>query len=136
MEINWPLEVIIPGVPLSLAARAESRELWKERIRSAARPLLPEGHFASDAPVQVIIFYFSDTIVRFDVDNIVKPIFDAIKQFLIVDDRQVEKLVVQKFEPERLFSFTNPSEVLADAIEAQGPRMYLLVDASEPGEIS
>lgn len=105
VEIEWPLEVIVPGTPLSLAASARSIDAWQERIRDATRPLLPENHFLAQGPVQITIYFFADAPVRFDIDNIVKPIFDALKQLVFVDDRQVERLLVQKFEPDRLFTF-------------------------------
>jgi len=47
-----------------------------------------------------------------DVDNIVKPILDAMTKFIYVDDQQVERVVVQKFEPDNIFTFSNPSETL------------------------
>ncbi len=35
-----------------------------------------------------------------DIDNIVKPILDALCHHIYMDDRQVQRLVVQKFEPD------------------------------------
>lgn len=136
VEIEWPIEVIVPGTPVSLAASARSISSWRERIRQATLPLLPQNHFLAQGPVQVTIYFFVDAPVRFDIDNIVKPIFDALKSLVFVDDRQVERMVVQKFEPDRLFTFAAPSGVLADAVEADGPRVYLAIRDSEPGEIT
>jgi hypothetical protein len=53
VEIEFPIEFMVPGVPLSLQASAASRENWKERIRIVARQLLPEGHFAAEGPMKV-----------------------------------------------------------------------------------
>jgi hypothetical protein len=122
-------------VPLSLQASTPSREAWKERIRAAAQSELPEGYFAAEGPMKVTIYYFSDTPAGVDIDNIVKPIFDSLSRFIYLDDKQVERLVVQKFEAGRLFTFTLPSPRLAEAIEAEGPRVYLQVDLSVAGEV-
>jgi hypothetical protein len=135
VEIEFPLEFTVPGVPLSLGASAASREDWKERIRIAARPELPEGRFAAGGPLKVTIYYFSDVPVEVDIDNIAKPILDSLNGFIYLDDRQVERLVIQKFEPERLFTFASSSPRLDEAIDAAGPRVYVQIDVSSVGEV-
>lgn len=135
VEIEFPIEVLVPGVPLSLQASATGRGEWKERIRTVVRPELPEGHFAAEGPVKVTIYYFSTEPANVDIDNIVKPIFDSLSGFIYLDNRQVERLVVQKFEPGRLFRFASSSPRLAQAIDAEGPRVYLKVDVSTAGEV-
>src|SRR5262245_26368691 len=135
VEIQFPIEFIVPGVPLSLQASTASKEEWKERIRTAARPLLPEGHFAAQGPMKITIYYFADAPAEVDIDNIVKPIFDSLSRFIYIDDRQVERLIVQKFEPGRFFTFASPSPRLAETIDTAGPRVYLQVDTSTAGEI-
>lgn len=134
-DIEFPVEAVVQGVPVSLQANARSREHWKARIRTAVEPDLPDGHFAAEGPMKVTIYYFSDGPAGVDIDNIVKPIFDALNSFIYVDDRQVERLVVQKFEPGRLFTFSSPSPRLADTIDANGPRVYLQVDVSATGDV-
>lgn len=136
VEIEFPLELMVPGVPLSLQASAASREEWKERIRTAAKEVLPEGHFAAEGPMKVTIYYFTDAPANVDIDNIVKPIFDSLSRFIYLDDNQVERLVVQKFEPGRLFTFTSPSPRLAETIDSDGPRVYLQIDVSTDGEVA
>lgn len=58
--------------------------------------MLPEGHFASEAPISVILYYFPSAPMLGDIDNIVKPILDAMCRHIYLDDRQVERLVIQK----------------------------------------
>jgi crossover junction endodeoxyribonuclease RusA len=135
VEIEFPVEVIVPGVPRSLQATPATKEEWRERIREAARKELPEGHFATQDPIKITIYFFADAPADFDIDNIVKPIFDSLNRFIYIDDKQVERLVVQKFEPERLFRFASPSPKLAEAAGAEGPRVYIEIDESIAGEI-
>ena len=85
--------------------------------------------------MKVAIYYFSDVPVGVDIDNIVKPILDSLSRFIYIDDRQVERLVVQKFEPDRFFTFASSSPGLDEAIDAEGPRVYLCVDVSTVGEV-
>jgi crossover junction endodeoxyribonuclease RusA len=82
VEILWPLEVIVKGTPVSLAGSSQSIKAWRQHIQDAIRPNLPEGHFAAEGPVQVTVYFFAVDPVRFDIDNIVKPIFDAMKQLV------------------------------------------------------
>jgi crossover junction endodeoxyribonuclease RusA len=65
--------------------------------------------------------------------NIVKPILDALGQHIYVDDRQVERVWVQKFEPDNIFQFSAPSVTLAGAIEGDKPLLYVRL-SDDPAE--
>jgi len=104
-----------------LQASGRSRDAWKELIRQAARDALPEGCWLLTEALAVTIFIFPNAIMRGDVDNRVKPILDAMTQCVYSDDELVERVVVQKFEPKRIFPFQDPSERLAEALEADEP---------------
>ncbi len=134
VEIQFPIEFIVRGTPVSLqAARAQSREAWKKRVREASYDALPEGHFSTAAPVSVTLFYFPATEMQGDVDNIVKPILDALSKHIYNDERQVERVWVQKFEPGRIFQFARPSEVLSEALASEKPLLFVRL-GSDPAE--
>ena len=60
-----------------------------------------------------------------DIDNCVKPILDALSNFIYIYDKQVDRIVVQKFEPERPFRINDkPTELLADALAADDPIVH------------
>jgi len=73
----------------------------------------------------VTLFYFPSGTMQGDVDNIVKLTLDAMCRHLFRDDRQVERLVVQKFEPDKIFTFSAPTPVLAAALDAPKPILYV-----------
>lgn len=126
VEIHFPFEFIVEGTPVSLqATRRESIDRWKARIRDVSRPRLPEGHFATDAPLAVTLFYFPAAEMQGDIDNIVKPILDALSRHIYMDDRQVQRIVVQKFEPGRIFEFGSPGATLQDALNRPKPVLYI-----------
>jgi len=126
VEIDFPLEFIVPGTPVSLqATRAKSKEAWKQRVKDASYSVLPDGHFSTDGPVSVTLFYFPDTEMQGDIDNIVKPILDALSRHIYNDDKQVERVWVQKFEPGRIFQFTRPTEVLYEALTGEKPLLFV-----------
>ena len=59
MEIGFPIEFVVDGTPVSSQAkRPEARSEWKERVKTAGRAALPEGHWASRDRIAVTLFYF------------------------------------------------------------------------------
>jgi len=52
-----------------------------------------------------------------DVDNIVKPIMDGLIRIAYLDDNDVERVTVQKFEPQVEWDFASPGEQLAAALD-------------------
>lgn len=70
-----------------------------------------------------------------DVDNIVKLILDGMKPRVYVDDAQVYRVVAQKFEPDEPSEFTNPTESLAAAIDADRPMVYIRIDSRSTQEL-
>ena len=126
MEVVFPFEFTILGTPPSLqSSNPKAKEAWKDNVRASSQPRLPEQHFAYEGAVAVTIFYFPDGPMVGDLDNILKYTLDGLSKHIIIDDGQVERIVVQKFEPDRAYTFENPSEVLLGAIEAERPVMYI-----------
>jgi hypothetical protein len=63
-----------------------------------------------------------------DVDNIMKPIIDALINIAYLDDNDVERVIVQKFEPQTDWVIADPSEQLALALDTDLPVVYVRVD--------
>ena len=126
MEISFPLEFIVNGTAVSFqSASAQSQTEWKDRVKGASLEKLPEGHFAWEGSVSVTMFYFPAEPMQGDIDNIIKLVLDALERHIYMDDRQVERIVVQKFEPPSAFEFGSPSSVLADALSRPKPLLYV-----------
>jgi crossover junction endodeoxyribonuclease RusA len=128
MEPTFPLEFQLEAVPLSLKASSTSRDAWKEQIRAAISEILDPSGWATESPVAVTIFYFPDGPMTGDIDNIVKPILDALMPRIYVNDSQVERVWVQKFESERSFQIDDPTVKLAAAIDTEPPVVYIRID--------
>jgi len=128
LEPAFPLELLLEAVPLSFKASPASRDAWKEQIRVAINTILDPSGWATESPVSVTIFYFPDGPMNGDIDNIVKPILDALMPRIYVNDAQVERVWVQKFESEKSFRIDNPTVKLAAAIDAEPPIVYIRVD--------
>ena len=126
MEIVFPIEFVVDGTPVSSGAkRPETKNEWKERVKAASRMALPEGHWASKGRIAVTLFYFPAEPRSGDVDNIVKLVLDALCKHIYIDDSQVERVLVQKFEPGNMFRFNSPSSGLEMALSRTKPVLYV-----------
>jgi crossover junction endodeoxyribonuclease RusA len=133
VEIEFPIEFLVRGTPVALGSRSESRVAWKERVKSASSSVIPAPHFASEDRIAVTLYYFPAGPMQGDVDNIVKAILDALKLHVFIDDHQVERIVVQKFEPGLVFAFARPTPKLEEALVAKPPILYIRV-SNDPVE--
>lgn len=133
VEIEFPVEFWLPGVPASQQASSLSQASWRARIADAARTRLPEGHFVSGDAIKVTIYHFSADRMEGDLDNIIKPILDSLNRVLYLDDSQIERIVAQRFESGGLLSFDVSSRTLATAVASEGARTYLHFDISSDG---
>jgi crossover junction endodeoxyribonuclease RusA len=128
MEIEFPIEFLVSGTPVSSQSQnSASRAAWKSRVLTAARSIVPQPNFASQKRLAATLYYFPDGPRQGDVDNIVKLVLDALCPNIYLDDSQIERVVVQKFEPGNVFQFSNPSATLLDAITGPKPVLYVRI---------
>ena len=128
MEIALPVEIIVSGTPVSLQGSAKGRERWKGRVEAAARKEREPEDFLITHPLSVTIYVFLDAPLQGDVDNLLKPILDALKGVIFVDDAQVAEIRIRKIEPEMIVGFEDPSPKLINAIEAERPLVYIRIE--------
>lgn len=131
LETLYPLEIFIEGVPVSLQASPRSRERWKREVGDAARKRQQETYelgFLDRRALSVTIYYFPSDPMEGDIDNIVKPIMDSLIAVAYLDDKAVERVVAQKFEPDGGWEFSAPSDQLAAALDKAAPVVYVVVE--------
>jgi len=134
---TFPLEFIVEGTPVSSQTKsAEARDEWKERVKNASKPTLPDSHWATDERIAATLYYFPAEAMEGDVDNIIKFVLDAFKAHIYIDDDQIERVVVQKFEPDKIFQFANPSVTLAEAMSSPKPLLYVRLSNDPTEELS
>lgn len=137
MEPEFPFEFIVIGTPVSFQrANRAARKAWRDQVRSASARTLPEGHFATDQPVAVTMYYFPEDRMVGDIDNIIKLTLDALRQHVYLDDDQVERIVIQKFERDRDFAFTDPSETLVACMAGTKPALYIRISTDLNEELN
>lgn len=133
MEPSLPVELIIHGYPVSHQAKKKgAREEWKQDVyRQAWQQLeeMQEGHFALDQLIVATIFFFPQAVLEPDLDNATKPILDGLTSCAFTDDKLIERLVIQRFEPDRLISIGESSPKLEEALDAADPIVYVKLEA-------
>jgi len=83
------VEFIFDGPPLSLQSKNKARKRnYKAMVASTASNALPNGYVPTTEEVKIIITNYYETQSG-DVDNIIKPIQDALNGVVYVDDVQV-----------------------------------------------
>lgn len=127
MEIELPFEMLISGTPLSLQASPQSRERWKDRLAATAREQLEGWEWLVQSRLSVQILHFADSDATADIDNIVKPILDALKGVIFQDDIQVDDLHVRRITPGGVISFANPTALQLEAVNSDPPCVYVRV---------
>jgi len=127
----FPFEFIINETPRSLQAKPKSVQRWMALVSDAASKRVAhvvEQSWLDGRPLALSVLYFPPAPMDGDVDNIIKPIMDALNRIAYIDDRDIERVVVQKFEPDIGWSFDQPSEMLASALDAEKPVVYIRID--------
>ena len=75
-----PFELVLDGPPVSLQARTNAVRNWRDTVRGAAvRRWNNESPFAGEVTVTITYLFDSVNSASLDVDNIPKPILDALK---------------------------------------------------------
>ncbi|MEH2456344.1 RusA family crossover junction endodeoxyribonuclease [Nostoc sp.] len=133
-------EFIVDGPPVSQQARKRGKgnpiEAWKTTVRQEAEKYWSSEQKTATGLVmlQITYFYNSD---KMDVDNIVKPIQDAIKGLAYIDDKQVSDLLVKKRNLSGNFRIENMTSTLTEGFVRGNEFLHIVViDAPVQGIIT
>jgi Holliday junction resolvase RusA-like endonuclease len=122
-------EFIVEGPAVSLKAKktnAKRYQKWIKTVRTAAQKHWLSGKkpTTSAAVTVSITNYF--TLAPPDVDNIIKPILDALETVVYANDQQVHKVISEKSELTKA-RIQNPSALLATALEKYTELLHIIV---------
>lgn len=124
-EVSLPLEFIVRGT--ARAHGADTAPAWRALVVTSARAALPENSMLLDGPLAVTIYHFPTGAGAGDVDNIVKPILDALTRVVYFDDEQVERVLVQRFPFQRTIVVEDPSNAMIEALETEPPIVFIRI---------
>lgn len=92
MHVSVPMALLfdfcVDGPPISQQAKGASKQRWKDKVLAAAQAVWPTGNPPINTPVFVRITYYFEG-ARLDVDNMVKPMLDALNGLAYPDDNLV-----------------------------------------------
>lgn len=87
LPLPWDFSVI--GVPASVQAKSQTRARWKATVAQAAQAAWPQGEPPMQDKLQMHVTCYHDSAPPLDVDNMLKPIQDALIGIVYVDDGQL-----------------------------------------------
>ena len=120
-------EFIVDGPPVSQQTRRRERlKEWKTTVRQEAEKYWSSEQKTAMGDVMLQITYFYDAVTM-DVDNIVKPIQDAIIGLAYVDDDQVTDILVRKRNLSGNFKVENMTSTLAEGFARGSEFLYIVV---------
>lgn len=109
-----PFDFVIEGPPVSQQTRNRARlKAWQLAVRNAAIAYWPPDDVPSIEELSIIVTNFYEVAAP-DVDNIVKPIQDALIGLVYVDDNQITDCNTRKRKIDGSFKVKGLSRALAD----------------------
>jgi len=128
-------EFILDGPPVSQQARRRDRlRAWKVTVRQEAEKYWLSEQKATTDFVMLQVTYFYDAIA-IDVDNIVKPIQDAIIGLAYVDDDQITDVLVRKRNLSSNFRIENMTSTLAEGFSRGNEFLHIVVTDAPDQEV-
>lgn len=123
------LELVVKGTPASSQSASRTKERWMDLVRGTARAAIrEEDEIYAECRGILVYFYFDSTAL--DVDNLVKPVSDALCGIAYYDDHIVTEWVARKTDLGRTELLDPPPVVadhLAEWLAARQPFVYVCV---------
>jgi crossover junction endodeoxyribonuclease RusA len=131
-----PFEFIVDGPQVSQQApRRERVRQWKDEVRRIAEQQWPTGELPALGRIMLTIMYFYESEPSMDIDNIPKPISDALKGLVYLDDEQVTDVLCHKRNLNSNLRIENPSSILAEGFSRGSQFLYVVVEEALNQEV-
>jgi Holliday junction resolvase RusA-like endonuclease len=125
---------VIDGPPVSQQARRrENLRAWRAKVRREAEKTWPSEQPPTSGLVMLRIIYFYD--INMDVDNIVKPIQDALIGLVYIDDKQVIDILVSKRNLAGNLRIDHGLAILAEGFARGSDFLYIAVASTSDEDI-
>ncbi|MGW7514842.1 RusA family crossover junction endodeoxyribonuclease [Streptomyces sp. NPDC054796] len=122
-----PWDCVVPGIPASVQSKSATRTRWKTAVATAAKSRWPTSEMPLSEPVQVVITFFHEG-EALDVDNMLKPIQDALIGIALEDDKHVTDVRGSKRDLSNAFIVKGMSPALAEGFVSDGPFVHIKID--------
>jgi len=117
---------VVIGKPVSLQSSSGSKQRYQQMVTQAAVESVASPIKAKER-VKIEIDWFSEGFKnKPDIDNIVKPILDALKGTVYTDDKQVESQTIRKHNTLGVLSFwSEPLSIIEPLLD--GNKDYIFI---------
>ena len=123
-----PFEFVIPSRPVSQQTRRRDRlHIWKEYVRSlAVASWTPINSRPLGTASLTLLYLYEEAAL--DLDNIVKPIQDALVGVALDDDALVSDIVIRRRSLRTTFRLDGLTPVLTAAFDRGGEFVYVKIE--------
>ena len=124
-----PIEFNVLGTPVSFQSdNGKAKAEWKAKVLQAAQAVVEPGSWAfMEERLAVTLYYFPLEPMPGDVDNIIKLTLDALAPAIYTDDGLIDRVLVQRFDPQASFTFDAPSAKLVEAMAIDAPVLHVRI---------
>jgi Holliday junction resolvase RusA-like endonuclease len=130
-----PIEFVIPQRPVSQQARRQARlREWKEFVAEHARLAINEPRELASEPVALRLLYVYEE-AAFDIDNILKPIQDALIGVLLEDDSVITDVEIRRRWLRTAFTINAVSPTLATGLALGREFVWLALSDAPPQDV-
>lgn len=129
-----PFEFLIRNRPVSQQTRYRERlREWKEFVRAEALRQWPKHRLPVSHPICVTLVYLYDE-AALDIDNILKPILDALQGIVFPDDSIVTDAISRRRQLRGPFDLSRVSPLFAEGFSYGGEFVYVHIGDAPPQE--
>jgi hypothetical protein len=130
------LEVCVHGQPVSAqTGNRRALQAWTGRVRAACEAALGAGQLPIEGSVTIRVTHYFEISIG-DVDNLVKPIQDALQGVAYANDKQVTDVIGNRRNIDGSFRVRYISERLAAAFTDGRPFVHIRVwQSPKPEEL-
>lgn len=125
------LEFVVPGPPISNQQSTPpgraNLAAWRATVRGAAQPSWVNPILTGELKAIIINFY-AGTEPSVDVDNMSKPILDALQKLVYDDDRQIIQVEIAHLKIGGAFSIVGVSKILVAALHSGAHFVYVRIE--------
>lgn len=122
-------EFLIPRRPLSIQAKHKNRQRWQQFIRAeAAKSWTGTALFTGDLHLTLVYLFDTDPA---DIDNIIKPILDALTGLAYPDDSFITDIEAHKRPLAGTFDLTRCPQELVRGITTGNECVYIRITAAK-----
>lgn len=132
--VDLPWDCVVLGIPKSVQAKATSIQRWKAAVRAAAQAAWPSV-WPLDQEMQIHVTYFHDG-APLDVDNMLKPIQDALCGVVYKDDKQLTDTHGHLRDLNAQYRVRGLTPAQAHGFMSNGPFVHIRIELPSPlGEL-